>query len=690
MINRLRLLVRPLLTGAIIAMLLLLLLSGNYFTSLNIGLTNAYYVSTPTSDTIVIVALDDDSFARFGRTPTLWDRTVYADLTDVLAAGEARVIAFDLLFSEPSAADDTFAAAVERARQSDTRTRFVFASAGVQVPAMVEASSGYTRGLSYENVLLPVAALDAQADYRGYVNAFPDSDTRLRRQPSIVQTAEGNTTRINLSFSLATYLAYLRVPALALTQVITQHGETLDVTPERTIPVDRNGFWRQNYFGTSSTQGTPTFPFVSLQAVLDGEVAPDIFKGKIVLVGIMNSTGATDQAVVPISPFPMAGVEIQANALETIIQNKPLLEQSRLAEMWVIVLFSLGSTLVYHVVGWKMKVILAVVFVLIYVSVSFIQFSASAQVNNFLYPSLGLIIPAIITLGFDITKEITLRIRTEAQVHLLEELNSKTEAEKHLLEELNRKTEAEKENLNNLSELKTRMIRMASHDLKNPLGRVFGYAELLLMDDNLSKDQVTFVKNIRQSGEEMNTLITEILNLEQLKSGNLVMDYISFSDLVAQVVTRHDPDFYRKNQTYVHDISQEPIIVYADTRQMSQAVSNLIGNAVKYTPDGGTITVRVFAKEGKAHLEVHDTGYGMPADALPKLFAEFYRVRTQATQNIRGTGLGLSLVKQVVEVHQGDIRVESEEGKGSAFFMEMPLAAANATVSRLDVDLINM
>lgn len=667
---------RPIITGSLIALILLLLWQGNFFTTFQLSLTNNYYVNLPTSDTLVIVALDDQSFAAYGRAPAEWDRSIYANLVEVLADAGARVIAFDLLFTGETPEDSRLAQALAEARNSEQRTRLVLAAAGVNLPEALQKNSPYTRGIRYSSQLVPAQALADQAHYLGYVNAFPDSDSRIRRQPSLIQTV----TSTELAFSLTVYMAYLRIPAQAVSQLVVEKAEHLEITPERALPVDENGFWIQNFFGPAATQSSQTFPVVSLLDVLEGRTDKRMFHDRIVLVGIMNSTGVTDQALVPASVQPMAGVEIQANAIETLLQNVPLRQQSPTIEAIVIAAFSLGSTFVYYLVGWKRKLLLMLIFVAAYVVFAFVQFSLAQTISNLFYPVLALIVPLILTIGFDITKEITLRIRTEAQMHLLEELNARTEAEKKLLEELNVKTEAEKKNLQDLNELKTRMIRMASHDLKNPLGRVFGYAELLLMDE-LTDEQKSFVRNIRIAGDEMNTLITEILNLEQLKSGALHMEDIAINEVVQQVATRHEPDLYRKNQTYTEDIVREPLLVHADTRQISQAITNLIGNAVKYTPEGGSVTVRVYQREDVARIEVIDTGYGMPSDALPKLFTEFYRIRTQATQNIKGTGLGLSLVKQVIDAHNGRIWVESEEGKGSTFFVEIPLVRQSEATS---------
>ncbi|MGB1289201.1 MAG: sensor histidine kinase, partial [Aggregatilineales bacterium] len=128
----------------------------------------------------------------------------------------------------------------------------------------------------------------------------------------------------------------------------------------------------------------------------------------------------------------------------------------------------------------------------------------------------------------------------------------------------------------------------------------------------------------------------------------------------------------RKQQVYNSDIPEGMIVVRGDFRQLSQVVSNLVGNAIKYTPEEGTVTVRLLVRDKSVRFEVQDTGYGIAKDAQEKLFTEFYRVQTDQTRSIKGTGLGLSLVKSVVDAHRGTVGVESEEGKGSLFFVELP------------------
>jgi signal transduction histidine kinase len=226
-----------------------------------------------------------------------------------------------------------------------------------------------------------------------------------------------------------------------------------------------------------------------------------------------------------------------------------------------------------------------------------------------------------------------------------------------------------------LSDIKTRMIRMASHDLKNPLSNIIGYGHLVLNhDDNLSASSRKFVENMVRAGGHMNQIITDILNLDQLRSGEIKRESLRMDELLDEVLQHHTLDMQSKGQSLKTTIDEATPGILGDRRKLTQAFTNLIGNAVKYTPDGGNVTVRLFKHGDTAHVEVQDTGYGIPEAAQPKLFQEFYRVQTQATAHISGTGLGLTLVKSVIEAHQGRIWFKSVEGVGSTFFVELPLA----------------
>lgn len=225
-----------------------------------------------------------------------------------------------------------------------------------------------------------------------------------------------------------------------------------------------------------------------------------------------------------------------------------------------------------------------------------------------------------------------------------------------------------------LNQLKTQMLRMASHDLKNPLSRIVGFAELMLMNaEALNPTQDKYLGYIIKSGDEMQAIIEDLLSLERLRSGTASFERINLNEMISQVTASHQPDLIRKQQLFSYEKSLEPLHVYGDTGQLSQAITNLIGNAIKYTPEGGQVSIRIQERDNQAHVEVADTGYGIPEAAQAKLFTEFFRAKSTATRHIPGTGLGLSLVKSVVERHGGKVGFHSEEGVGSTFWVNLPL-----------------
>jgi signal transduction histidine kinase len=218
---------------------------------------------------------------------------------------------------------------------------------------------------------------------------------------------------------------------------------------------------------------------------------------------------------------------------------------------------------------------------------------------------------------------------------------------------------------------------MASHDLKNPLSRILGYVHLL--EDRVSGDEkmTRYVSQIHKSAQEMEQLIMEILSVERARRGMLEHRRFNLANMVQSIFQRNKMDAENKRQQITLELSSETVMMEGDEQQLRQAFLNLIGNAIKYTPEEGTITVRLSVpEEERIRFEVEDTGYGIPKHAQDRLFTEFYRVRTPETAGISGTGLGLSLVRSVVESHGGLVAVVSEEGAGSKFTIDLPRTGA--------------
>jgi PAS domain S-box-containing protein len=228
--------------------------------------------------------------------------------------------------------------------------------------------------------------------------------------------------------------------------------------------------------------------------------------------------------------------------------------------------------------------------------------------------------------------------------------------------------------LKDLTRLKVHMLKMASHDLKGPLGLLLGYVDLLHQDVLAGTlPEVSYIESIYKAITRMETLITTLLDAHRSEQENFVAAPVEFHDLVDGILEDMLPLTLQRNQQVVRKFQQDLRPVKGDAVQLREAVSNLISNASKYTPSGGTITIAVYAEDDRFYCSVKDTGYGIPHDQQSKIFQPYFRAKQDVTSNIEGTGVGLSLVKEVIERHGGQAWFTSEEGRGSTFGFWLPL-----------------
>ncbi|MFN8594983.1 MAG: ATP-binding protein [Anaerolineae bacterium] len=229
--------------------------------------------------------------------------------------------------------------------------------------------------------------------------------------------------------------------------------------------------------------------------------------------------------------------------------------------------------------------------------------------------------------------------------------------------------------LKQLDQFRTQMIQMATHDLRNPLGVAMGYLDLLHADlQPLAPMQAQVLNGIEGALIRMQNLIKDLLDMERIEAGvDRRREPVSVNAVTLAVVQELRDQAEAKRQSLETALRPVPNVL-GDPVRLKQALMNLVGNAIKYTPDGGHICVRLSATDRRVVFEVQDNGYGISKAAQAKLFQRFYRVKARGTEHIDGTGLGLSLVKAVIEQHGGRISVESDEGQGSTFRVELPAA----------------
>lgn len=232
--------------------------------------------------------------------------------------------------------------------------------------------------------------------------------------------------------------------------------------------------------------------------------------------------------------------------------------------------------------------------------------------------------------------------------------------------------------VSHLEQLKTDMIRIASHDLRNPLGIIQGYIEVLQWDidsDKLTPDKLReYLEAMTRVTHRMRKITSDILSVDRIeRSAEITAEMrVDLTKIISETAQEQTDYAASKAHTYVVHLPSAPTVVLGDAAQLREAVANLIGNAIKYTPNGGRIEVSLESDGDAAVFEVTDNGYGVPYELQARLFQPFYRAKTRETTSIDGTGLGLHLVKNIIERHQGRMIFRSRYQEGSTFGFQIP------------------
>jgi len=232
--------------------------------------------------------------------------------------------------------------------------------------------------------------------------------------------------------------------------------------------------------------------------------------------------------------------------------------------------------------------------------------------------------------------------------------------------------------LEKLDRTKTEFLSIVSHEFRTALTGIQGFSELI-RDGGLEPDEVrAYGGYIFNDADRVNRLIGDMLDLDRMESGRMSIRTadVDINEVLSDAIARAGGS---PSVEFKADLDPRLPIVVGDRDRLVQVVSNLVNNAVKYSPDGGTVTLASRTEGDFALVSVTDTGVGIPPDEIGHVFERFRRVRSGAAQSIPGTGLGLTIVKQIVEMHGGKIWVESAVGHGSAFHFTLPLAAENVT-----------
>ncbi|HEX6699683.1 MAG TPA: GAF domain-containing protein [Gaiellaceae bacterium] len=232
-----------------------------------------------------------------------------------------------------------------------------------------------------------------------------------------------------------------------------------------------------------------------------------------------------------------------------------------------------------------------------------------------------------------------------------------------------------------VEQMKSEFVAAVSHELRTPLTSIYGFAETLLRQDVLfgEEERRTFLGYIASESDRLTSIVDALLNVARLDTGDLQVNLASteVGSIVDEVVASAQVDGAVDAHQFVVDVPERPLTAEADAEKLRQILGALVDNAVKYSPDGGTVTIGAHRRGGTVELEVVDEGMGIPQGERERIFRKFYRAETagrNAGAGGGGSGLGLFIARGLVEAMGGHIEVASQEGQGSRFWFELPLA----------------
>ncbi|WP_436531491.1 ATP-binding protein [Actinoplanes sp. HUAS TT8] len=242
-------------------------------------------------------------------------------------------------------------------------------------------------------------------------------------------------------------------------------------------------------------------------------------------------------------------------------------------------------------------------------------------------------------------------------------------------EELLEQERRQVEQLRALDQMKDELAAVVIHELRNPVGVIRGYSETLLDSPSLTGTERRYADVIERTTLHLQGLVDDLLDLARLAAGHLSVDPrpLAVGDLIRDVIENHTPSAATKRLTVV-DRVEAPLTLHADGRRLRQALDNVMSNAIKYTPEGGTVTVTAFRDGDEIAIEISDNGIGIPAEQYPHLFSRFFRASNATQAGIKGTGLGLAVTRAILEAHAGTVTAGPAEGGGTTFTFRMPLA----------------
>lgn len=392
-----------------------------------------------------------------------------------------------------------------------------------------------------------------------------------------------------------------------------------------------------------------TYKALSFADVADRRFPKGAFTDKIVILGVDTLAEIEDYVRTPYSrdAIAMSKLEFMANMLDTLIQNHAFKKTNENINNIFTILISLLTMFAVFSLTPIQGMIFVFTSALMFTAVSVVSFSYFGLWIEMAHPLLSIFICYYFFIPYRLIRE-------------------------------NRKSwEYQQKNrlLKQVDEMKSNFLNMMSHDLKTPLARIQGMVDVALQDKaKLNETQLRALKTINQSTEELGVFISSVLNLSRIESKEVKLHLESrdVNQIIKEVIQKYR---FIANERGIEIVDElEPLFsIKMDPDLIRQVLSNLVENAIKYSPDNTKILVTTEEIDGKISIQVSDQGKGITKADQANVFQKFYRTSDAKDSTIKGSGLGLYLAKYFVELHHGKISVDSEPQQGSTFTVQLPM-----------------
>ena len=227
--------------------------------------------------------------------------------------------------------------------------------------------------------------------------------------------------------------------------------------------------------------------------------------------------------------------------------------------------------------------------------------------------------------------------------------------------------------IKHIERMKSDFVSTVSHDLRSPLTAITGYVDLLERVGPVNEKQKEFIHRVQMSVETVTALINDLLELGRIEAGlSGPVDSVQLDQVLEEAIVSQNLLLERKEIDLVCSIPEETQPIFGNPLRMRQMVDNLLGNAMKYSPQKGKIHVSITIEPGQLIFQISDEGPGIPVSDQPHIFDKFFR-GSNISSTVEGSGLGLSIVKSIVDMHQGTIRVDSSGDEGATFTIALPI-----------------